>query len=47
MKRDDIMYKINSLKLDIVNKVKEKFKLKKYDIKDFESFSYPKYIKVF
>ena len=47
MKRYDIMDKINSLKLDIVNKVKSKFELQQYDINEFESFSYPKYIKVF
>ena len=27
MKRDDIMDKVNNIKLDIVNKVKSKFKL--------------------
>lgn len=47
MKRDDIMDKVNNIKLDIVNKVKSKFKLQQYDINEFESFSYPKYINLF
>ena len=37
MKRYDIMDKINSLKLDIVNKVKSKFELQQYDIKDYKN----------
>lgn len=41
------MDKVNNIKLDIVNKVKSKFKLQQYDINEFESFSYPKYINLF
>lgn len=34
------------LKLEVLNKVKAKFKLQKCNMKDFKSFSYPKYIKI-
>ena len=37
MKRDDIMDKANNIKLDIVNKVKSKFKLQQYDINEFDT----------
>lgn len=40
------MNKEEKLKVEVLNKIKSKFKLQKCNIKDLESFSYPKYIKI-
>lgn len=40
------MDKEKNLKLEILNKVKSKFKLQSFQIRDLDSFSYPKYIKI-